>query len=220
MMNNLVFYFDFLSPYSYLAWRRLKNSQVILKKYKVKVIFRPVTMSTIIHSYDTKGPAEIPSKRDFLTRAALRRSVKEKIEFTFPKELPFNSLYALRSVLCPSVKDCQEELVHQIFMSGWSRGEGLGTEEDMSKIWELCGLDVKKIGNEVMSRDVRRALKQNNKEALENGVFGVPSFLWRGELFWGDDSFDDLIAVIEGKDLLNQNNYENLLKNYFNTEVE
>jgi 2-hydroxychromene-2-carboxylate isomerase len=217
MTNTLLFYFDFLSPFSYLAWRRISSLDKWASAFQIEMEYCPVTMATIIHSHDTKGPAEIPSKRNYLTRQILRYAAKNGIPFTFPKELPFNSLYALRSVLTVDDVKQKERLIDQIFVAGWERGEDIGSEEVMKTIWAACDLDPEQTLESIMSSEIRKKLKMINKQAVAQKLFGVPTFVWKDELFWGADSIDDLVNVIEGKDFLNREHYQQIERDYFSS---
>ena len=206
------FYFDFLSPYSYLAFQWLKKNKVLLDSLKVTVTYRPVVMSKLIHSYDTKGPAEIESKRNFLFKDCLRYSAMHSISFKTPMSLPFNSLYSLRLVLAAK-EDRRFELIDAIYQAGWAEGRELGEEESLLDILEEAGFD-KSLMDETTSKEIRRELKENNKMALEKGVFGLPSFIYEGELFWGNDSTKYLELVLAGKDPMNKEQFNNFLNNH------
>jgi 2-hydroxychromene-2-carboxylate isomerase len=113
-MKKIEFYFDFLSPYSYLAWTWVRE-----QSYEFSYI--PVSVASIIAAYDTKGPAQITPKRNYLFKDLLRFSKLNNIPFTTPKHLPFNSLYALRLALISSAGVNQKAIIDAIFRAVWSR---------------------------------------------------------------------------------------------------
>ena len=86
-MKDIEFYFDFLSPYSYLAWNWVRQN---LNKYNFS--FYPVPLASLIRNYETKGPAEIEPKRNYLFKHCLRYAELNRIPFHPPHQLPFNSL--------------------------------------------------------------------------------------------------------------------------------
>ncbi len=206
------FYFDFLSPYSYLAFQWLKKNRSLLDSLSIEINFHPTILSKLIHSYETKGPAEIESKRNYLFKDCLRYSSLNKISFNTPKTLPFNSLYALRLVLaCP--RDKKFDLVDSIFTKGWGRGEEIGEEEEFFEILKENGLP-NSLMEETTSKEVRKELKQVLTNATSKGVFGLPTFIYKDELFWGNDSTKYLELFIANKDPIDQNKYENFLKSH------
>ncbi len=189
------FYFDFISPYSYLAWSWVKNEDFILKPV-------PVTLAQVIHSYETKGPAEIAPKRDYLWKHCLRSAKRRGIPFVMPAKLPFNSSYALRLAIA-SGND--SEIIDLIFRLAWAEGKDIGDPDVLLQYPELKTLD------EVASgKEMRRALKANVAQAIENKVFGTPTFIVNDELFWGDDCKNDLLDFISGNDPLEREQF-----NYF-----
>lgn len=206
------FYFDFLSPYSYLAFQWLKKNRVLLESLKVSIIFRPVVMSQLIHSYDTKGPAEIESKRNFLFKDCLRYSSMHGISFETPKSLPFNSLYGLRLALAIE-EDKRFDLIDAIYTAGWGEGREIGEEESLIEILDRADLD-KSLMDQTTSKEIRRELKNNNKLALEKGVFGLPSFVYKDELFWGNDSTKYLELVLANKDPMNIEKFNKFIKDH------
>lgn len=206
------FYFDFLSPYSYLAFQWLKKNQALLKSLDIKVNFQPTILSKLIHSYETKGPAEIESKRNYLFKDCLRYASLNGVDFCTPKTLPFNSLYALRLVLaCP--EENKFELIDSIFTKGWGKGEEIGEEDSYLEILRENGLPVEMM-EQTTSKEIRRELKQILTKATNNGVFGLPTFIYQNELFWGNDSTKYLELFIANKDPIDQNKYDNFLKDH------
>ena len=200
-LKKLEIFFDFLSPFSYLATQEFARLNL-----PVEVIWRPVVMGTLIHSYETKGPAEIPSKRDYLFRQILRLASRAQIPLQVPDPLPFNSLEALRiCIYWQQQKRDISSLVHAFFAASWGRGEDLGQLEVLEQIQAQCGLNEKLARAGSGSREVRIELKDNLKRAQELGVFGVPSFILHNEtgpeLFWGRDSLPDLIDTLAGATL-------------------
>lgn len=193
------FYFDFISPYSYLAWNWAKEAPFELKPV-------PIILSQVIHAYDTKGPAEIAPKRDYLWKHCLRSAKRKGIPFVMPAKLPFNSSFALRLAIA-SGNDAT--IIDQIFKLAWAQGMDIGDPEVLLKYSSLNLLDEK-----ASSKETRRALKTNIVQALENKVFGTPTFLVGEELFWGDDCKNDLLDFIKGEDPLKREDFNYFLERF------
>lgn len=206
------FYFDFLSPYSYLAFQWLKKNKVLLEGLEIEVEYIPVMLGKLIHSYETKGPAEIESKRNYLYKDCLRFASTHGIEFNTPKNLPFNSLYSLRLAIAASEEE-KFKLIDAIFSAGWGKGEEIGEEEELLNILEQAEIDTS-LMEQTTSKEVRRALKVNTSDAIKIGVFGLPTFIYKDELFWGNDSTKYLEEFIAGKDPLNKEKYQEFITNY------
>lgn len=214
-MTKVEIFFDFLSPFSYLAveeFSRLKQSGELPE---LAIVWRPVIMSQLIHAYETKGPAEIASKRDFLFRQVLRIAERSQIAVKVPKQLPFNSLEALRLTLYWAQKGVDvEALVLSFFRAAWAKGADLGDLDILTECMQEVGLDAKEGHESSGKKEVRLNLKENLKLALAQGVFGVPTFIAGDELFWGRDSLPDLVSTLKGAELPRREVYEEYLRRF------
>ncbi|MFZ8933587.1 MAG: 2-hydroxychromene-2-carboxylate isomerase [Bacteriovoracaceae bacterium] len=210
MGKKLNFYFDFLSPYSYLAWNKIRN-------YSYEVDCYPVPLSKIIKSYDTKGPAEIGPKRNFLMKDLLRKCNQGNIPFIPPKALPFNSLYALRFCLKGVSGKEQKKLIDIFFEASWGRGENIDSEESIKLLFKNKNLtNFEQLLEKSSTREARLEIKNNIQSALDLGVFGVPSITVNDELFWGVESLEHLELYLQDKDPLPVNKYKEFLECYQN----
>lgn len=203
--KKIEFYFDFLSPYSYLAWTWVREA-----KYDFTYI--PVSMASIITSYETKGPAQIKPKREYLFREILRRSKMLAIPFTTPKNLPFNSLYALRLSLQSVAQSDQKMIIDAIYNAGWRDGLDIGNDDVLKEVLKSKGLYSDELITRMEDRSARIELKNNNAEALKREIFGVPSFIVNDELFWGHDSITHLEMKLNQVDVLDNAKYNEFLK--------
>jgi 2-hydroxychromene-2-carboxylate isomerase len=213
-MKNMDYYFDFLSPYSYLSWQSHKNYLKKWQAQKIEITYIPVTLATVIHFHETKGPAEIDSKRNYLFKDCLRYSQKYNIPFNPPRELPFNSLYALRCALIENAKNNQFKIIDTLFCKGWEEGCDIGNPDVITKLLNEVGLDGADYITRVTDKEIRKALKKNVKQAQENDVFGLPTFICEDELFWGNDSIEDLNNFLLDQDILDKNKYRTFVENY------
>lgn len=204
-MKKIEFYFDFHSPYSYLAWTWVRNQPYTFEFY-------PVPMASLITHYETKGPAQIEPKRNYLFKDLLRKSKLLNVAFTIPKELPFNSLYALRLALLGVAGDKQKAVIDAIYTAGWELGMDIGNDDILKKILMDRGHNVDDLFSKMENKEARRELKQNLERALEKKLFGVPSFVIGEEIFWGQDSIPFLEMHLNNKDPLDHHKYENFLK--------
>ena len=177
MKVKATWYFDFISPFAYLQWRRLQRLGI------EGLTLRPVLFAGLLDHFGHKGPAEIPSKRAFTYRQVLWRAAIDGVTLTFPPAHPFNPLPALR--LCVAAGSTPE-VVELVFHHLWEQGGTLDRPEDLEALGRRLG-----IGNvdvALASNWVRSSLRANFTCALQDGVFGVPTLVHEGLLFWGDDA--------------------------------
>lgn len=207
MKKKINFYFDFLSPYSYVAWTWVRTQDY-------DFTYTPVSIPSIISHYGTLGPAQIKPKRNYLFKDLLRYTKMNNIPFTSPKNLPFNSLYALRLALAEVSGESQKEVIDTLFRAGWEHGLDIGSDDVLREILAQKGLPVDELFAKMEAREARIHLKNNISKALEQELFGVPSFLVDEEIFWGNDSIKYLEMYLAGCDPLDHEKYQNFLSKH------
>ena len=171
-------YFDFVSPYSYLQCERLGSLQLAIRP-------RPLVFAALLNHWGHKGPAEMPSKRTFIYRQVQWLAGREGVAMCFPPRHPFNPIKALRlAVALGSTFDSVREIYRHI----WADGDEVDTDEGFAR---LClRLGVAGAAERIADPAVKEELRRNGEEALEAGVFGVPTLRIEDELFWGYDATD------------------------------
>lgn len=207
-MKELNFYFDFLSPFSYFASINLKK---LSEELGIKVNYKPVALGPLLNHWQIKGPGEITPKREFLLKQCLRYGVTHNIPFTTPKTHPFNSLYALRLSLTGVAGAHQEKVVETLWKAGWQTRIDMAEPEELLKVLRENGLPADELYEKSFMKEAKVELKSNIQEAISFGVFGVPSFVINGELFWGNDSLSDVKNYLLGKDNLDRVKFQALL---------
>ncbi len=177
-MSSADWYFDFVSPFSYLQCEQLPTLE-----RSIRIRYRPVLFAALLAAHGHKGPAEIASKRRFTYRFVVWQAAKLGIALKFPAVHPFNPLSLLRLAI---VADCEPSAVRRIFRFVWRDGR-LG---DLPIEWaELTSeLDIPDAASRIASSEVKDALRKNTDEAIARGIFGVPTLAIGDELFWGVDA--------------------------------
>src|SRR3954471_19746428 len=154
--SSVDWYFDFVSPYSYIALHRLGE-------LSQPVNYKPVLFAGLLNHWGQKGPAEIPAKRRWTYRWCTWWAKELGIPFRFPAEHPFNPLHHLRLALaCGS----RPEAVKRIFEWVWMSGGNASDPERFSQLCTELGIESQKLG------EMKDRLRQNTEEAAARGVFG------------------------------------------------
>lgn len=187
------FLFDFVSPYSYLAWKRV---HALASAHARTVEPVPIVFAALLDHHGHKGPAEIPSKREHMFKQLLRTSTREGIPFFPPPAHPFNPVNAL-SVACLDHPD-RDRLIDVLFDAVWGGGPGIADADATARVLDAAGFPGDALVTEG-NRD-RSRLRANTRSAIDAGVFGVPTILVDGELFWGFDTFPDVDRFLSGLD--------------------
>lgn len=219
-MKKLEYYFDILSPYSYLSWQWIKANSKKLEENGIELELIPVTLATVITHYKTLGPAQIAPKRDYLFRDILRFTKLHNIPFTTPKDLPFNSLYGLRLSLKEVSGEHQFQVIDQLFHLTWGLGLDAGNSDVIVEELAKKNLPIHEMMEKISTKSIREKLKKNVEYALSKGVFGVPSFIIDDELFWGNDSLKYLEMYLKNEDPLDREKYLSILQKHNFTNLE
>lgn len=178
MIAPLDWYFDFISPFAYLQWRRLRRDHA-----DVALNPKPLLFAALLNHHGQLGPAEIPQKRRHTYRIALWQARELGIPLVFPPAHPFNPLPALR--LCLAAPD-RNAAIDALFAHLWERGLQGDSVETLAAVARALGID--DTATAIARDEVKRELQANGEEAIRLGVFGVPTLKVRGELFWGNDA--------------------------------
>jgi len=195
MTNRIVtFYFDPISPYSWLAAcqrDRIENAGVRLD-------FRPVLLAGLLAANGTKGPAEIPSKRAYTMRDVLRIAARLQVPVRGPPTHPFNPLRALR--MCTALTDGHERARFALALldAAWEHGLELADDAVLIRLAGECGLDGPALALRAAESSIKQALIATTEAAAKDGVFGVPTFCVEGEFFWGEDRIDAMLWRMQG----------------------
>ena len=170
-------YFDFISPYSYLALERMPWPA------GVTVVPKPVLFAGLLKHWGQKGPAEIPAKRAFTYRQAQWIADRAGVPFRFPPRHPFNPVGALRLAVA---LDCDWNAIRAIFRHIWAEGGDVDTPAGWQALVQRLG--IADADARVADPEVKAKLRRNGEEAIAAGVFGVPSLVIDGQVFWGQDA--------------------------------
>jgi len=189
------FYFDPISPYAWLASRQFER----LESAGAKLEFRPVLLAGLLAAHGQKGPAEIPAKRAYTMRDVLRLAGGLGLSVAGPPTHPYNPLRALR--MCIALDDAAQRRRFGLALldACWSRGLELADETVLVQLARDCGFDGPALLARTGAADVKRRLIEATESAVAIGVFGVPTFHFDGELFWGEDRIDALLRRLCGQ---------------------
>ena len=192
-MKKIDWYFDFISPFSYLASEQLDRLPA-----NIELRPRPVLFAGLLQHWQTKGPAEIVPMRRFTFRHIQWLADKHNIPLKLPPLHPFNPLKLLR--LCIAL-DNEPALAQRLFRFVWAEGRSSDDPDNWQELIEELGIeDAEKL---VSTPEVKAQLRQNTEDAILKNVFGVPSFVVDDEIFWGFDAIDFLLAYLHEPELLN-----------------
>ncbi len=197
MAAPIRFFFDVISPYAYLAFRTLP---ALAARHGRPVELEPVLFAAILDHHGQKGPAEIPAKRAYLMKDVVRKAHALGVAPVAPPPAhPFSPLLALRAILAVE-GEARRTATEALFAAVWAGGPGVESLAGVEALLSAAGLDGAKIVARTRDADIKARLRHGTLEAIEAGVFGVPTMLVDGELFFGVDSLPFLEQFLEGRD--------------------
>ena len=180
-MRRLIFHFDFLSPFAYLAFERLPQ---VLEGCSYEVQYRPVLLAGLLQHGGQKGPAEVEPKRVWTFRHVHWLAHHHGIALDTPAQHPFNPLPLLRLALaCDNDHAPNRRVVETLFRHVWVGGaDAVAPERLVTLTAQLAPV------HEPSCAVVKQALRRNTDEAIAAGIFGVPTLTLQGRAFWGLDA--------------------------------
>jgi len=186
-MNKFIdFYFDFISPYSYLAHKRIRKIQ---KKEKIKFNYKPILLGGLHNLAGITPPALIKSKKRFLIDDCEMVAKKFKIDFKFNEKFPINSLSLMRGILIIN-DDIKDLFIDRFFDAYWSLNSDLENKEIVGEILKKINIDPVFFYQNITKQEIKDNLKNITQQAFDKKIFGAPTFIVNNKIFWGQDRLD------------------------------
>ncbi len=202
----LRFHFDYISPYSYLAWQQVGD---LARQHDLRVEPKPTLLAALLNHLGHKGPGEIQPKRIYMFKDCLRAAAQLDVPFVPVFSHPFNPLASLRATLLDMDDETRERLVTKLFAATWAESRDVGSPEVVAEICAEAG--VPDALERIKDPAIKQRLLDANNEAIALGVFGVPTMIVDDELFWGTDSFPHLERYLAGEDPVRREDVESWL---------
>ena len=187
MIKPLEFYFDFISPYSFLAHKQIRK---IENKESIKIIYKPVLLGGLHNLHGIKAPAFIPAKAKHMVRDCKLIAEKNNIRFKFNSYFPIRSLNLMRGVLVAEEDNVKKYYIDNIFNTIWQDGLNMNDAIVIQKILQNLNINPKTFSLRTTSSLIKDLLRKKTNDAYEKGVFGAPTFVVNNKIFWGQDRIE------------------------------
>ena len=186
MTKCLNFYFDFISPYSFLAYKRLN---VLNKENKINIKYKPMLLGGLHNLGGITPPAFNERKLKNMKNDCELMASKNNIDFKWNIKFPINSLYLMRGYIV--IDESHKKKFFDIcFDAYWKDNLDISDEKNIEIILNKAGLNKKEFLNNIQDNGVKDMLKNLTNEAFEKDVFGAPTFIVNDKIFWGQDRLD------------------------------
>ena len=189
MSNHIDFYFDIISPYAYIAHKKIQKIK------DIKFIYKPILLGGLHNLAEITPPAFNKYKMKNMQNDCELISKKNHIDFTWNLKFPINSLSIMRGYLFID-QDKQYNYLNTFFNSYWNKNLDLSNEDEFSKILKDLEIDQEKFWNGIKDQSIKNKLKELTNEAFKKEVFGAPTFIVNNKIFWGQDRLEYAIEEL------------------------
>tara|TARA_Y100000741_G_scaffold361811_1_gene346441 strand:+ start:752 stop:1342 length:591 start_codon:yes stop_codon:yes gene_type:complete len=193
MNKNIEFYYDFISPYSYLAHKKILK---IEKTKKINFVYKPILLGGLHNLLKITAPAFIKSKKQYLVKDCEMIAKKLKIEFTFNTKFPINSINLMRGVLVIE-ENKKKKFINEFFEAYWSLNIDLSNDNQLKKLLNNLNIDSNEYFIKINNQKTKDLLRSITQQAYDKEIFGAPTFIVNNKIFWGQDRLDYAIDEFE-----------------------
>ncbi len=199
--RRVEFYYDLVSPYSYLAHGRVGR---ICEEHGAELVLRPMLLGGVHKAVGIRAPIEIPAKGRYQVRDIERWAEHYGLPMRFPEPFPFRTLKTMRAAMWCSAEGELEAFTREAFSLYWEEGGApKGREEadedgPLREVARRIGADPTDLLGGAAADEVKQALKDATAVAVERGVFGAPTFFVGEEMYWGNDRLFLVEAALKG----------------------
>ena len=184
MIKSIDFYFDFISPYSYLAYKKLN-----MLNNNININYKPILLGGLHKLGGITAPAFNERKMKNMKNDCELIALKNNIEFKWNIKFPINSLYLMRGYLVIK-KEFKKKFFDNCFNSYWKNNIDISDEINIGKILETSGINKKEFFKDIQNPEIKDNLRELTQKAFNEDIFGAPTFVVNNKIFWGQDRLD------------------------------
>ena len=187
MIKPFDFYFDFISPYSFLAHKQIRK---IENNRSIRIRYQPILLGGLHNLHGIKAPAFIPAKAKHMIRDCKILAEKNNIKFKFNSYFPIKSLNLMRGVLVAEEDNIKNYYIDNIFNTIWQDGLNMNDETIIYKVLKNLNVNPKTFALRSTSSLIKDSLRKKTNDAYNKGIFGAPTFVANNKIFWGQDRIE------------------------------
>ena len=191
MATPIEFYFDFSSPYGYLASQRIKE---VVEDYERDILWKPFLLGAVFKTTGAQPLLDIPMKGEYAHHDLARSARRYDISYVLPEPFPFMSVAACRATywLNESDPDAARKLMAALYDTAFGEGQSIALPAEVAAVAEQLGHDSDELLAAVQEPRIKDLLRQEVEAAIAKGVFGSPYIIVDNQPFWGFDRLDDI----------------------------
>ena len=195
-MPKVEYFFDYVSPFAYLADTQLP---ALFARTKAEVVYRPFFLGGVMQASKNSPPITVPNKGRYMFTDIQRWAKRYGVPANPNPHFPVNTLNAMRAAVAAVDQPNFADFHRAMFRGVWVDGQNLADEAVLKSTIDAAGLDGAALLARSKDQAVKDTLRKNSEEAVERGAFGAPTFFVGDEMFWGNDRLDFLEETLKGK---------------------
>jgi len=184
MSKTVEFFFDFGSPTSYLAWRRLTALQA---SHGLTINYRPFLLGGVFKATGNSSPVMVPAKGKYMLADMARFAKKHCVDMNMNPFFPVNTLPLMRGAHAAKTLGCFDDYVKAVFEALWIDAKNMGDPAVIGEVLTSAGLDAAALMELTQDPAIKQTLITVTEEAIERGAFGAPTMFMDGEMYFGQD---------------------------------
>ena len=189
MSDHIDFYFDFISPYAFIAYKNISKIQ------NIKFNYKPILLGGLHNLVDITAPAFNKFKLKNMKNDCELISKKNKISFIWNSKFPINSLYIMRGYLTVD-ESKKKDYLETFFNAYWQNDTDLTDEKNIIQLIENLSINHEEFFNSISKQEIKDELKKFTSEAFKKEIFGAPTFIVNNKIFWGQDRLEYALEEI------------------------
>ncbi len=184
MGKKLEFFYDFSSPYSYLASTRIER---ICGKYAAELDWKPFLIGGVYKETGNRAPLEVPSKKIYMIQDVKDWARHYGVELNFPGLFPVNSVKSMRGALVAKEQGRIRDYTKKLFELYWIQNEDISQDDVLRFALKELDMDHELFIGRINQQEIKDELRNETAEAVRRGAFGAPTIFVGDRMFWGND---------------------------------
>ena len=190
MSNHIDFYFDIISPYAYIAYKK------ILKHKNIFLNYKPIFLGGLHNLAGIEAPAFNKYKMNNMKNDCDLVALKNNIEFKWNSKFPINSLNLMRGYICVN-EDKRDQYLNCFFDAYWKDNQDLSNSKNISNLLNNLKIDSHRFYQIIKEQTIKDKLIKLTTEAFKKKVFGAPTFMVNNKIFWGQDRLEYALEELD-----------------------
>jgi 2-hydroxychromene-2-carboxylate isomerase len=189
MSKTVEFYYDFSSPYTYIASERIEK---VCREHGASLDWKPFLLGGVFNEIGSTPAAQIDNKINYLKRDMIMCADYYGVPLNFPEVFPLNSVRSMRGAFAASEQGKLVEYNHLMFRLYFTQGADLSRPEVLGEAVSTIGIDSERFLARIAEQEIKDMLRDETNIAIERRVFGAPTMFVDDKMYWGNDRLDFL----------------------------